>query len=162
MRLLTIFVTVIIATMAAIWLIGLAMPATRVGKAEGVIPARPATILEIIRAAEAQPDWRADVAAVTRTDDGWIETTTRGQTIIFTPEIMSEQVIRLRFTSKAGFSGIWEAKLQADGAQTNISIEETVTTPSPLGRILSRLFFNPQAFATTYLAALKARSQGVE
>jgi hypothetical protein len=161
MRILTISAGAIIACLAAIWLIGLALPATRVGKVEGRINVPPATVLEIIRAVEAQPDWRADVAAVTRTADGWIETTTRGQEIAFTPEIMTEEIIRLRFSSAAGFSGIWEAKLLADGAQTNISIAESVTTQSPIGRILSRLFFNPQAFATTYLAELTARSEGM-
>ena len=161
MRLLTISAGAIIACLAAIWLIGLALPATRIGKVEGRINAPPATILEVIRAVEAQPDWRADVAAVTRTDTGWIETTTRGQDISFTPEMMTEEIIRLRFSSAAGFSGIWEAKLQAESAQTNISIAESVTIPSPMGRILSRLFFNPQAFATTYLAELTARSEGM-
>ena len=29
-----------------------------------------------------------------------------------------------------------------------------------LGRILARLFFDPEAFATMYLAALKARVEG--
>ena len=47
---------------------------------------------------------------------------------------------------------------QAQGTQ--MKVLERAHIPSPLGRILARLFFNPQAFATKYLAALKARTEG--
>jgi hypothetical protein len=47
---------------------------------------------------------------------------------------------------------------QAHGTQ--VSVLERAHIPSPLGRILARLLFNPQAFATKYLTALKARVEG--
>jgi len=39
-------------------------------------------------------------------------------------------------------------------------VVERAEVPSPPGRILARIFFDPDAFATDYLAALKARSEG--
>jgi hypothetical protein len=160
MRFMTISAASFIALIGVIWLIGLTLPATRVGSIEGRIAVPPAAILEVIRAVEDQPQWRADVAKVIRTAEGWTETTTRGQVIAFTPDEMTEQRIRLRFASDAGFSGTWAADLRADGGETIISIEERVEIPSPFGRIFSRLFFNPQNFATTYLAELTARVEG--
>jgi hypothetical protein len=47
---------------------------------------------------------------------------------------------------------------QAQGTQ--IAVLERAHIPSPLGRILARLLFNPEAFATKYLTALKARVEG--
>ncbi len=160
MRTLTISAVVIIALIGVIWLVGMLLPATRVGRIEGRIAAPPAAILATIRAVEDQPQWRADVAGVARMGEGWSETTKRGQVISFTPDEMTEQRIRLRFASQAGFSGVWQADLRAEGGGTIISIEERVTTPSAFGRIMSRLFFNPEHFATTYLAELTARVEG--
>lgn len=160
MRILTISAVVIISLIGVVWLVGMMLPATRVGRIEGRIAAPPAAILATIRAVEVQPQWRADVAGVARIGEGWSETTKRGQVITFTPDEMTEQRIRLRFSSDAGFSGTWAADMRADGAGTIITIEETVTIPSPLGRILSRLFFDPQKFATTYLAELTAKLEG--
>jgi hypothetical protein len=162
MRFLTIFAAAIIALISVIWLIGMMLPTARVARIEGRVAAPPAAILATIRAVEDQPQWRADVARVARTPEGWTETTKRGQVIAFTPEEMTEQRIRLRFASQAGFSGVWQADLRAEGGGTIISIEERVTTPSAFGRIMSRLFFNPQHFATTYLAELTARVEGQE
>lgn len=160
MRFLAISAVGMIALIGAVWLVGMMLPATRVGRIEGRIAAPPAAILATIRAVEDQPQWRADVARVARTGAGWFETTKRGQVITFTPEEMTEQRIRLRFASDAGFGGLWQADLRADGAGTIITIAETVTIPSPIGRIFSRIFFNPQEFATTYLAELTARVEG--
>ena len=160
MRFLTISAAVIIALIGVIWLIGMMLPATRMGRVEGRINAQPAAILATIRAVEDQPQWRADVAGVARTAEGWTETTMRGQVTSFTPEELTVQRIRLRFASQAGFGGTWEANLRAEEGKTIIAIEEKVTISSPLGRIFSRLFFDPQKFATTYLAELTSRVEG--
>jgi hypothetical protein len=55
---------------------------------------------------------------------------------------------------------VWEAVLTPEGESTRIAVLERATVPSPLGRVLARLFFDPEEFATTYLAALKARVEG--
>jgi hypothetical protein len=37
------------------------------------------------------------------------------------------------------------------GGGTELEVLERTTTPSPIGRILSRIFFDPAAFAAAYL-----------
>ncbi|MGL5012167.1 MAG: hypothetical protein ACRC6I_20055, partial [Paracoccaceae bacterium] len=116
--------------------------------------------LAVLQDVEAQPDWRADVKSVTRSATGWVEVTSRGETITFTTEEMTTTRIRLRFTSDAGYSGHWHALLEPVPDGTRITAIESASIPSPLGRIIARLLFDPKAFAETYLAALKARAEG--
>ncbi len=140
--------------------VGLALPAVREGRAEVVIAAAPARILAVIADVEAQTEWRQGILAVERTAEGWVEVTARGERISFVTEVMGEARIRLRFASDAGYSGVWEAELSPDAGGTRIAVVERAEIPSLPGRILARLFFDPEAFATMYLAALRARVEG--
>lgn len=140
--------------------VGLALPAVREGRAEVVIAAAPARILAVIADVEAQTEWRQGILAVERTAEGWVEVTARGERISFVAEVMGEARIRLRFASDAGYSGVWEAELSPDAGGTRIAVVERAEIPSLPGRILARLFFDPEAFATMYLAALRARVEG--
>lgn len=140
-------------------LVGWLLPATREGRAEAVIAAPPARIVAVIADVEAQPDWREGIAAVERTAEGWVEVTARGERISFVTEEMGAARVRLRFLSDAGYSGTWEAVLAPADEGTRIAVVERAVVPSPLGRILARLFFDPEAFATRYLAALKTRAE---
>ncbi len=156
MRILILSLAAVLVLAALIFLTGWLMPATREGRAETVIAAPPDRILAVIADVEAQPDWRA-VGRVTRTAEGWEEVTPRGERIAFVAEEMTGTRIRLRFTSDAGYTGAWEAVLERVEGGTRIAVVERATVPSPIGRILSRLMFDPGAFATMYLADLKAR-----
>lgn len=144
-----------------VFAVGWLLPAAREGRAEVVIAAPAADIVAVIADVEAQVAWRDGIAAVERTGDGWVEVTARGERISFVAEEMGAARVRLRFASDAGYSGTWESVLAAEGAGTRVSVVERAEVPSPLGRILARLFFDPEAFATTYLAALKARVEGM-
>jgi hypothetical protein len=147
----------LMATLAL--LVGWRLPATREGRAETVIAAPPDRVLAAIADVEAQPEWR-DVAAVTRTADGWVEVTRRGEQIAFVVEEMNGARVRFRFSSDAGYIGDWQALLESTAGGTRVEVVERATTPSPLGRIMARLMFDPTAFAAAYLAALKARVEG--
>lgn len=140
--------------------VGWALPASREGRAEVVIVATPAQIVEVIADVEAQTEWRQGISAVERTAEGWVEVTARGERISFVTEERGEAGIRLRFASDGGYSGVWEAVLVPDAGGTRIAVVERAEIPSPLGRVVARLFFDPEAFATTYLTALKARVEG--
>jgi hypothetical protein len=156
MRILVLKVAALVLLVALVALIGWLLPATREGRAEVVISAPPDQILAVIADVEAQPEWRA-VGTVTRTADGWEEVTARGERISFVAEEMTAARIRLSFSSDAGYAGEWEARLDPVEGGTRISVVERATMPSPLGRIIARFMFDPDAFATMYLAALKAR-----
>jgi hypothetical protein len=140
--------------------VGWALPASREGRAEVVIVATPAQIVEVIADVEAQTEWRQGISAVERTAEGWVEVTARGERISFVTEERGEAGIRLRFASDGGYSGVWEAVLVPDAGGTRIAVVERAEIPSPLGRVVARLFFDPEAYATTYLTALKARVEG--
>jgi hypothetical protein len=141
-------------------LLGWLLLPTREGRAETVISATPAQIVAVITDVDAQTEWRQGISAVERTAEGWVEVTARGERISFMAEEMGEARIRLRFASDAGYSGSWEAVLTPETGGTRIAVVERAEIPSPIGRILARLFFDPEAFATTYLAALKAQVEG--
>jgi hypothetical protein len=141
-------------------LVGFLLPATREGRAETVIAAPPDAVLAVIADVETQPDWRAGVASVARTETGWEEVTARGESIAFVAEEMTTGRIRLSFASDAGYSGAWEAVLTPVAEGTRIAVIERATVPSPFGRIIARLMLDPTEFATIYLQALKARVEG--
>jgi hypothetical protein len=66
----------------------------------------------------------------------------------------------MRFESTYGYHGQWEGRLvPTPSGGTHIFVTEQATTPAPIGRILARLFFNPEAFAKAYLDALVAETQ---
>lgn len=159
MRVLILVLAALAVLTALIFLIGWLLPATREGRAETVIAAPPDRILAVIADVEAQPAWR-EVGTVSRTADGWEEVTPRGERIAFVAEEMTAERIRLRFSSDQGYTGAWEAVLEPVAEGTRIAVVEQATVPSPIGRILSRALFDPGAFATMYLAALKARVEG--
>jgi hypothetical protein len=160
MRILVLSLAALALLAGLVVLIGFLLPATREGRAETVIAAPPDAILAVIADVEAQPDWRAGVASVTRTDTGWEEVTVRGERIAFVAEEMGPDRIRLSFTSDAGYTGAWEAVLTPVAEGTRIAVVERATVPSPIGRIIARAMFDPTEFATMYLAALKARLEG--
>lgn len=150
----------VIGAVALVIGVGFLLPATREGQAEAVIAAPPSAILSVIADVERQPEWREGLRGVERTASGWVETTARGERITFAAPEMTEGRIALTFTSDAGYSGEWTATLTPEGTGTRIAVTERATIPSPLGRILARMFFDPEAFSRAYLAALKARVEG--
>lgn len=160
MRILLFSAASLLVLLLLVLIAGWLLPATREGRAEAVIAAPPERILAVIADVEAQPEWRGGIASVTREGAGWREVTARGETITFTPVEMGEARIHLTFTSSAGYSGEWLADLAAVEGGTRIAVVERATVPSPAGRIISRLLFDPGTFATTYLEALKARAEG--
>lgn len=161
MRVLIGVVAALVLGIGGAWLAGWLLPAAREGRAEVVIAAPPARIVAVIADVAAQVDWRAGIAAVERTAGGWVEVTARGERIDFVAEEMGTARVRLRLASDAGYSGTWVAVLVPEGAGTRVSVVERAEVPAPFRRLLARLLFGPEAFATTYLAALKARVEGM-
>jgi len=133
--------------------IGYALPATREGAASRVIAAKPERVRQTILDVESQPVWRRRVVAVVRASaDEWTETTVDGETIAFRRLPSEDGSVRLEFESTRGYRGEWRGQFSpAPGGGTLLEVVERATTPSPIGRILSRIFFEPAAFAAAYL-----------
>lgn len=153
-------IALVVGVVALVIGVGALLPATREGRAEAVIAAAPSAILAVIADVERQPEWREGLRGVERIATGWVETTARGERITFAAPEMTEERIALTFTSDAGYSGQWTATLTPEGEGTRIAVTESSTVPSPFGRILARMFFDPEGFSRSYLAALKARVEG--
>lgn len=137
---------------------GYLLPADRTGHAARSVDAPPERVRAAILAVEHQPRWRSGLAAVERLPDGtWIETRTDGERIVFRKTEAQDDRLALQFESSRGYSGKWQATLRpVAGGRTAIEVLEHSTVRAPLGRILSRLFFAPDAFAARYLEELAA------
>jgi hypothetical protein len=140
----------------AVVVTGFLLPATRQGTSERTLPATPARIAATLLDVESQPGWRDGIAAVEVTQDGWIERTDRGETISFSITQRSDRLIKVTFQSSRGYHGSWTGELIGQDEGTLLRVTETAVTPSPIGRILSRLFFDPEMYARQYLDALAA------
>lgn len=148
---LTILAAIVMAT-------GYLLPPDRTGHAARSIDAPPARVRAVILAVERQPLWRSGLALVERGPDGtWTEVRIDGERIAFRMTEQSDNRLALRFDSSRGYSGSWQAGLHADATGgTAMHVAEQSTIASPIGRILSRLFFAPDAFAARYLDELAA------
>lgn len=133
---------------------GSLLPQVRQGTSERMLPASPALVAATLLDVGRQPDWRAGIAAVDVTPDGWTERTDRGETISFRITQRSDELIEMTFESSRGYHGSWKGELLGREEGTLLRVTETAMTPSPTGRILSRLFFDPEAYARDYLDAL--------
>jgi hypothetical protein len=129
---------------------------TREGRANILVNATPNQIVGVLQDVKAQSNWREDVAEVTISQNGWTETTARGQKIDFRWKVLTPQRAELAFSSQAGFSGNWMAEFQQTPQGTEISVIETATIENPFARLMFRIFFDPAAFSKAYLGALKA------
>jgi hypothetical protein len=120
---------------AATWLWGRSLPATRVGVGERDIAAPIDQIQQVIADVQRQPDWRRAVKAVEiGTDGGWTEVRSDGDRIRMSWIDQSGHTLRLRFASERGYEGVWEgrfAPLPTPGG-TRVSVREESTISNPL------------------------------
>jgi hypothetical protein len=156
MRYLLYGIGLLVAASLAVAMIGFALPSTRQGTLERVLPAPPALTLETLLDVESQPAWRRGIVSVERTAEGWIEKTDEGETISFRVTQQRPDRVEMAFESSRGYHGSWQGVLTEQDGGTLLRVTETATTPSPVGRILSRLFFDPEAYARAYMDALEA------
>jgi hypothetical protein len=156
MRILLFSVAGVVLIGIAVMILGALLPATREGTASATIEAPAALVRSTVLDVESQPAWRARVKAVERqSDTAWTEIAADGERISFRLTDAGGETLALEFESNRGYVGRWEARLEtlASGA-TRIAVREQATVASPVGRLLSRLFFSPGAFAAAYLEDL--------
>lgn len=127
---------------------------------ECLAPAR--VLLSTILDVESQPSWRKNVTSVRRTGEAsvWIEKMRQGAETTFTLEDANQRFVSMTFVSNQGYYGKWSAEFtELSETRTMITATEEVTVKSPLGRVLSRLFFNPEEFAAIYLKELCSEAE---
>jgi hypothetical protein len=158
MKLAAIIAVIFLVALVALALTGYMLPATREGTATRTFDAPSDLVRRTILDIDSQPSWRARVVAIDRSsDDGWTEVAADGERVAFRLLDDVDTKITLEFASSRGYTGRWDADIAANPTGgTTLNVREQATTPSPIGRILSRLFFDPEAFAATYLDELAA------
>ena len=156
MKLAIAIIAVFLLVAACILLIGHLLHPTRSGSTSRTILAPSQVVRDTILDAESQSEWRKSVKSVERTSEKtWIESTSDGDRIEFQILESTDTEISLGFKSKRGFTGRWDAQIsKLDEGGTRLFIREQSATPNPIIRIVSRLFFNPTAFAEKYLEEL--------
>lgn len=151
-------IVALIALATSVVASGYLLPASRQGGATRGFEAPPHVVRAIILDVESQPGWRSELVAVEPGPAGtWTEIKPDGERIAFRVIERHDDAIGLGFESTRGYSGRWSARLAATSTGgTELTVTEEAVTQSPLGRILSRLFFDPEAFASRYLDELGA------
>ncbi|HZF98882.1 MAG TPA: SRPBCC family protein [Pseudoxanthomonas sp.] len=138
---------------------GLMLPEVRQNASGRLIAAPSHAVRDLLLDVSSQAEWRRNIASVTVSDQGWAEHTRDGEAITFRILEQTARTIRFEFASSRGYTGTWTGHIVPIGAgETRLEISERVSTPSPVGRILSRLFFDPDAFADRYLDELESEA----
>jgi uncharacterized membrane protein len=135
------------------------IPAKRKGGATIEIKASAEQILDILQDAENQPTWRKDIRSVEILGDGWTEISNRNVRTRFRWVSVAAQRAELAFESNAGYSGNWVANLVRTENGTRMEVVEEVTVPNPVSRLITRVFFDPDAFSQSYLDQLKRKAE---
>lgn len=159
MKLLVILILFVTGLVAILLVVGLLLPPTREGQAQIAIAASPEHVMGVITDVARQPNWRDGIASVQVGDHGWVETTTGGEVITFAWSVREPLKLSLTFHSDAGYRGTWQADLVPEEGGTRVTVAEQATIDNVVKRLVSRLVFDPEAFAKRYLEALKAKAE---
>ncbi|ALK88408.1 SRPBCC family protein [Limnohabitans sp. 63ED37-2] len=140
-----------------VYLYGHTLAPVRSGTATNACTAPAHVLLATILDVESQPRWRTSIASIQRTGEAssWVEKKSQREEITFKLLDTSQDFVSMSFVSNQGYYGKWRAEFKEHNATgTMITATEEVTVQSPLGRVLSQLFFNPEEFAASYLKEL--------
>lgn len=140
---------------------GAMLPRYHVARAEAFIPASPERLAALVRAVEAQPEWRKRVTAievVERRADGLRYIERQGRDAILFD--FAETVPGARFTGiiadpKLPFGGSWTWDIVPEGGGTRVRIVEDGEVRSPVFRFFARIVFGQEATMRSYLADLE-------
>ena len=133
------------------------IPSTRKGGASIEIQASAEQILTVLQDVKNQPNWRKDIKAIEMKDGGWTEVTTNNVKTDFRWVSVASQKVELSYASNAGYTGTWIATLTPSATGTRMDVIEQVTIRNPISRLISRIFFDPDAFSRSYLEQLKGK-----
>lgn len=153
----------LVGLMAAI---GAALPVAHTATVSARLDAPADSVWALITRVDGFPDWRADVAAVTRLDNGrgplhWREQAGSG-TLTFQAEAWDPpRRMTARITDEGlGFGGAWTYVVEPDGDGARLTITENGEVYNPLFRFMSRFIFGHERTIQLYLDAARAKLGG--
>jgi uncharacterized protein YndB with AHSA1/START domain len=149
---------------AAVRIIGMAIPEKHTATRSAKIPAPPAEVWKVISNPDAFPAWRPDVKRVERLADqngspSWREFDAHGQSIPFVVEESSPpSLLVTRITDpNLPFGGTWTFEIQPSGSGSTVRITERGEIHNPVFRFVARFFMGYDATMDQYLKALSTR-----
>ena len=157
-------VSLVVALVAIVFLVGSLLPKAHVASGSARLPAPPERVWATITAVEDFPRWRADVAAVERLDAAggvkrWREYEPSHGARGITYEVVEAAEPRRLVTRIADtdlpFGGRWEYDLSPEDGGSRLTITERGEVYNPLFRFMSRFVFGHMATMEKYLAALE-------
>lgn len=158
LRLTLIGLAVVILSGLALVVVGVSLPTTTRSEREALLQAPVPTVFATVTDVADQARWRSDVERVEVAADGltWRETTESGAHIVFRLiESKPNEAYVIEYESPQGFKGRWTGRFVPAGDATRLTMTETVTIASPLGRVIGRLVAPPGAHMERYLTDLQ-------
>ena len=160
-------VSIVVALIAAVFLVGALLPEAHVASRSARLPAAPDRVWAAITAVDDFPRWRADVRAVEVLDAPagarrWREHESadrrdRGITYDVVEAAAPRRLVTRIADPDLPFGGRWEYDLTPDDGGTRLTITERGEVYNPLFRFMSRFVFGHTATIDRYLAALERR-----
>jgi uncharacterized protein YndB with AHSA1/START domain len=159
LRITLIGLAVVVASGLVLVVVGVLLPATTRSEREALLRAPVPTVFATVTDVADQARWRSDVERVQVAENGltWRETTGSGVEIAFRLiESRPNEAYVIEYESPQGFKGRWTGHFVSVGDATRLTMTETVTIASPIGRVIGRLVAPPGAHMERYLADLQA------
>jgi uncharacterized protein YndB with AHSA1/START domain len=158
-------IAVLVATFAAIWVVGSRMPREHQGRGTRRVAASPAAVFAALTDVAGMPKWRPDVKTVevlpsVGDQPSFRETNTHGtMTFVISESVPGRRVVTTIVDEGQPFGGRWTFDLEpeSDGAATRVTITEDGWVNPPVFRFLSRYVFGHAATIEAYLGNLEKR-----
>lgn len=160
-------VSLVVALVAIILVVGALLPKSHVASRSTRLPSPPERVWDAITTVDDFPRWRADVRAVERLDAAggarrWREHESadkrdRGITYEVTEATPPRRLVTRIADRDLPFGGRWEYDLAPDGSGTRLTITERGEVYNPLFRFMSRFVIGHTASIDRYLAGLERR-----
>ena len=148
MKILVIALIVLMPRFLSLWVWGRAMPSTHTVTAKREIKAPIENVWQKMTDWQAQANWRKSVDRVdVLSSDTFVEYPKKGAAIKFA--VVQQDAPRFIELAMSG-----PAELSFADGVTTIQVYEAITQHSVIGKILSRLFFDLDAFTNDYLQQL--------
>lgn len=162
MRIVLIVLGILAALIAAVLVIGMALPQNHTASRTARLSASPDTIWPLITDFTRYPEWRKDVTSVERVESrgapSWRELS-GGDRMTYEAVVWEAPSHLVTHIADKGlpFGGSWDYRLIPAGAGTQITITENGEVYNPLFRFVSRFVMGHTATIDKYLADLSAK-----
>ncbi len=156
----------VVALMGLMAAIGATLPVAHSATVSARVDAHPDSVWALISRPDAFPDWRPDITAVTRLDDGqgpprWREESRFGVMTFQAEAWDPPRTMTARIADEGlAFGGAWTYTVEPDGDGATLTITENGEVYNPVFRFMSRFVFGHERTLRAYLDAIRGEQGG--